>query len=83
MRYLPGQVWSILVNGSDDLDEVIDIRQAMHSLTAQEQTFLTLLASGQTGKYAMHEARLRGNQTTLKQRCLTRMAAVLDNGESE
>lgn len=81
MHYTPGSIWSALVNGSDDIDLVIDIRYGMSQLPEQEQNFLTLLASGQTGAYAKHETGIKGNQTLLKRRILLRLSMIL-NGES-
>jgi len=80
--YMPGEIWGILVHGSEELDQVIDVRRAMSMLPDQERTFMTLLAQGQTGKYALHASGLRGNQTLLKRRILMRLTEII-NGDGE
>ncbi len=79
--YTPGSIWTILTSGTDDIDVFIDVHRGLSQLPMPERTFLTLLAHGQTGRYALHESELKGNQTVLKRRILLKLTAII-NGES-
>lgn len=81
-RYTPGQVWSILTEGSEDPDEEIDVQVGLTHLPPAESTFIVRLGQGFTGEQAMSESGLHGNQTRLKQSILMRLTAIINEGES-
>ena len=77
-RYSPGAVWSILMDGSDDPDEVIDVQVGLGRLPIEEQTFLKLLQQGQTVSYAMQELGLKGNQTRIKRQVVQHLTDIIN-----
>jgi hypothetical protein len=80
-RYTSGRVWSILLDGSEDLDELIDIQVGLDLLPSNERVFLDFLRAGYTGATAMREAHMTGNQTRLKRQVLEHLTRLM-NGES-
>lgn len=81
MDYTPGLIWSVLLHGSDDPDEVIDIQVGLDGLPIAERVFLTKLARGYTGVEAMIVSGLEGNQTRLKRQVLGHLTRKI-NGEA-
>lgn len=81
--YTPGQVWSILVNGSDDEDEEIDVAVALFRMPFKEQAFLRFLAAGFTVRGAMQAVGMRGNQTRYKRDALAQLTRLVNGDRDE
>lgn len=80
MEYTPGQVWSVLFDGSEDIDEQIDVQVGLARLPLPQRTFLVYLSQGYTASFAMQRAGLTGNQTRVKREVLRQLTASI-NGE--
>ncbi len=81
-EYIPGRIWEILTEGSEDVDELLDIQVGLTHLPPAESTFIIRLGQGFTGEQAMGESGLRGNQTRLKQSILMKLTKIINEGES-
>lgn len=82
-KYTVSSVWRVLTEGTDDLDELIDIQVGLDALPIQKRTFLVLLAQGQSGAYAMHESGLQKNQTRLKRDILRELTDLINGDEHD
>jgi hypothetical protein len=78
-EYTPGRVWSILCEGSDDPDEVIDVQIGLSRLPQAQSAFLRLLSWGYSGREAMRAAGLRGNQTEKRHEALRALVRALQS----
>lgn len=81
-KYTPGRTWEILVEGSEDVDELLDIQVGLTHLPPEQALFLVRLGQGFTGEQAMGEAGLSGNQTRLKRLALLALTKAI-NGEQD
>ncbi len=80
-NYSPGRIWEILQEGSEDVDELLDVQVGLTHLPPAESTFIIRLGQGFTGEQAMSESGLRGNQTRLKQGILMKLTKIINGGE--
>jgi len=80
-NYSPGRIWEILQEGSEDVDELLDVQVGLTHLPPAESTFIIRLGQGFTGEQAMSESDLRGNQTRLKQDILKKLTKIINGGE--
>jgi len=79
--YTPGLVWSVLTEGSEDVDELLDVQVGLTHLPPAESTFIVRLGQGYTGEQAMSESGLKGNQTRLKQGILMKLTEIVNGGK--
>ena len=85
---MPGQVWAILMEGSDDPDEVADVEIGLIKLTPIKRAFLLLLTYGYSATEAIQRSGIavsRGkgsNQTRIKREILKELTEVI-NGKDE
>lgn len=80
MQYTPSRIWEVLTEGSDDMDELIDVEVAMTKLPADQRLFIRLLANGYSGLEAMRKAHMTGNQTRNKRLVLLSLSRILNEG---
>jgi hypothetical protein len=78
--YTPPRVWEILVGGSEDADERVDVEMGMVRLPLEERTFIWLLAQGYTGLAAQELSGIEGNQTRLRREILIKLSAIINGG---
>ncbi|SRR6266851_471042 len=81
--YVPGRVWEVLAGSEDvEVEELMDVQVGLTYLPPAESTFIIRLSQGYTGKQAMSEAHLKGNQTRLKTDILMKLTEII-NGKGE
>lgn len=80
-RYTPGKLWSILLDGSDDVDELIDLQVGLDMLPIQERVFLDYIREGYTGAEALRESGLKDKHQTQAKRKVLKHLAKLMNGD--
>ena len=74
-------VWSILMDGTEDVDAWIDVRQVgLAELPEPQRSFLTLLTQGYTANEAKELLGLSGTTTQLKRDALLTLTRLV-NGE--
>lgn len=78
--YTSSQVWELLVEGAQDIDELIDLESGLEKLSPPKRIFLILIGQEYTVKEAMGLAGIRGNQTRIKYEVLGELTARM-NGE--
>lgn len=78
--YSPSEVWSILLDGSEDVDEVVDVQVGLARVPEPQRTFLVALSEGYTARDALSMAGLTGNQTRVKRDAISRLVREV-NGE--
>lgn len=75
-------VWSILIEGSEDIDELIDIQVGLARLPLPQRTFLVLLSQGYPAAYAMKQAGIKGNSTRWKWEALKQVTRFINGTTS-
>jgi len=81
IEYSASQVWSILTDGSDDTDELIDIEAGLVRLPPKQRVFLTAISHGYTAVKAMELAGLTGNSTRVKREAVKELTKILNGQE--
>lgn len=76
--YSQSQVWQILTEGSDDIDEVFDMEIAIEHLPVKQRVFLVYINRGHTVLEAMERAGLTGNQTHVKRAAIKMLTDELN-----
>lgn len=80
--YTSSQVWSILVDGAEDIDELIDMETALEKLSPPKRFFLILLGQSYSVREAMGLAGIKGNQTLIKYEVLGQLVAYMNGAVS-
>jgi hypothetical protein len=78
--YTPGQVIEILLRGSEDHDEELDVGVGLERMTEREGVFLRLLAQGVGIQDAMNRSGATGNQTRFYERVILKLVRVINEG---
>ena len=80
VEYTPNSIWDIMVSGSEDPDENMDVVLGVGKLPTPQRIYIVLLSQGYTGAYAMRKAGLNGNSTRLRRTVLQSLAQVINEG---
>lgn len=78
-RYSVSAVWSILMNGSEEPEEVFDVQVGLTRLETSKRNFLLLLTYGYTAAEAMRMSGIAGgNQTRVRRDVLRELTGIIN-----
>lgn len=82
-EYSQSQVWQILTEHTNDVDEALDVEAALDRLPEPQRSFLAAISRGYSVLEAMKRVGMHGNQTHVKRAAIKMLADELNGKRGE